>query len=105
MEPDCAQSFREDRFEFQGKRAAYALLNLALADGYIASWNTKYYYKFWRPETAIHEADHDGNPNTSGDPAWTPLTSTPPIPDYNSAHAVEGAAAAQVFQRFFGTAV
>lgn len=79
-----------------------AWLNVAQADGYIASFNAKYYYKFWRPETAIHLADSDGNPETTGDPTWTPLLPTPPVPDYDSAHAVEGAAAAQVFTRVFG---
>jgi hypothetical protein len=60
-------------------------------------------YNFWRPVTAIQEADTDGNPNTSADPTWTPLVPTPPIPDYDSAHSVEGGAAAQVLRQFFGT--
>jgi len=81
----------------------FGLLNLAQADGYIASFDTKYDYLYWRPVTAIRAADSDGNPNTSADPTWTPLATTPPIPDYDSAHAVEGAAAAAVFRRFFGT--
>lgn len=79
------------------------LLNMALADGYIASFDTKYHYDYWRPITAIRAADADGNPFTIADPTWTPLAQTPPIPDYDSAHAVEGAAAAEVFRRFFGT--
>ena len=79
------------------------LLNLALADGYIGTWDTKYHYRFWRPVTAIRLADIDGNPATTADPTWTPLVETPPIPDYDSGHAVEGGAAAQVLARFFGT--
>jgi hypothetical protein len=81
----------------------FALLNLALADGYIASFDTKYSYSFWRPITAIREAESDGNAKTSGDPTWTPLVDTPPIPDYDSGHSVQGGAAAQVMSRFFGT--
>ena len=81
----------------------FGLLNLALADGYIGSFETKYLYNFWRPVTAIQNADTDGNPNTDADPTWTPLVPTPPIPDYDSAHSVEGGAAAEVLQRFFGT--
>jgi hypothetical protein len=82
----------------------FGLLNMALADGYIASFDTKYHgYNYWRPVTAIRTADTDGNPDTSADPTWTPLVPTPPIPDYDSAHAVEGGAAAQVLRRFFGT--
>jgi hypothetical protein len=53
--------------------------------------------------TAIQTADSDGNPNTSADPTWTPLVPTPPIPDHDSAHSVEGGAAATVLKQFFGT--
>lgn len=81
----------------------FGLLNLALADGYIASWEAKYHYSFWRPVTAIHTAENDGNPNTLGDPAWTPLQLTYPIPDYDSGHSVQGGTAAQVLKEFFGT--
>ena len=81
----------------------FGLLNLALADGYIASWDTKYHYSFWRPVTAIHTADSDGNPDTVGDATWTPLQLTYPIPDYDSGHSVQGGTAAQVLRDFFGT--
>jgi PAP2 superfamily len=81
----------------------FGLLNIALADGYIGSWQSKFQYNFWRPVTAIREAASDGNPRTTADPTWTPLLTTPPIPDQDSAHAVEGAAAAQVFRSFFRT--
>jgi hypothetical protein len=76
---------------------------MALADGYVGSFETKYLYNYWRPVTAIQTADTDGNPDTDVDPTWTPLVTTPPVPDHDSAHSVEGGAAAQVFQRFFGT--
>jgi PAP2 superfamily len=81
----------------------FGLLNMALADGYIGSFETKYHYNYWRPVTAIQTAETDGNPNTSADPDWTPLVPTPPIPDYDSAHSVEGGAAVGVLKRFFGT--
>ena len=81
----------------------FGLLNMALADGYVGSFETKYFYNYWRPVTAIQTADTDGNPNTDVDPTWTPLVPTPPIPDHDSAHSVEGGAAAQVMRRFFGT--
>lgn len=80
----------------------FGLLNMALADGYIGSWESKYVHRFWRPVTAIHEADNDENRNTSADPTWTPLQLTYPIPDHDSAHSVEGGAAAEVLARFFG---
>jgi hypothetical protein len=80
----------------------FALMNMALADGYIASFETKYHFDNWRPITAIREADTDGNPNTAPDPAWTPLRPTPPIPDQTSGHAVVGFAAAAALIDVFG---
>ena len=43
-----------------------------------------------------------GASGTTGDAAWMSLAPTPPIPDYESAHALQGAAAAQVMKRVFG---
>jgi hypothetical protein len=80
----------------------FALLNLAIADGYIGAGHTKYHYNFWRPVTAIHTADSDGNPETMGDPTWTPLQANYPTPDYDSAHSVAGGAASQVLREVFG---
>jgi hypothetical protein len=74
---------------------------MALADGYVASFATKYHYNFWRPVTAIQNAHSDDNPDTAADPTWTPLRPTPPIPDYESAHSVQGGAGAEVLKRFF----
>jgi membrane-associated phospholipid phosphatase len=86
-----------------------ALLNFAMADGFIAGWDQKYLHRFWRPETAIREADGDGNPLTHSDPDWVAFLSspfppffTPPLPDYPSTHTVLGAAAAEVLIEFFG---
>jgi hypothetical protein len=82
---------------------ALALLNAAHADGAIASFNAKYCYNFWRPVTAIREADMDDNDETVGDSGWNTYLNTPAIPDYPSTHAVVGAAAAEVLTRLFGT--
>ena len=81
----------------------FSLLNMALADGYIGSFEAKNYYNFWRPVTAIQDGDVDGNPDTVGDPSWLPLVPTPPITDYDSGHSVEGGAASEVLREFFGT--
>lgn len=80
----------------------FALLNMALADGYIATFAAKYQHNFWRPVTAIQEAETDGNPATVADRNWNPLAVTPPIPDHDSGHSVQGGAAAEVLERFFG---
>ena len=81
----------------------FGLLNIAMADGYIGSWDAKFHYLFWRPVTAIHTADTDGNPRTEGDTSWTPLQPTYPIPDYDSGHSVQGGAGAEALKQFFGT--
>jgi hypothetical protein len=81
----------------------FGLLNLALADGYIAMADSKNHYNYWRPVTAIQTGDTDGNPDTTGDPAWTPLRPTPPDQDYDSGHSIEGGAGAEVLKQFFGT--
>jgi hypothetical protein len=81
----------------------FGLLNLALNDGYIGNANTKDRYNFWRPVTAVHLADDDDNPDTVGDPTWSPLEPNYPNPDYDSGHSLEGGAAAEVLKQFFGT--
>jgi hypothetical protein len=81
----------------------FALLNLAVADGYIAHFNAKYHYNLWRPVTAVHLANSDGNSDTVGDATWTPLQQNYPTPAYPSGHSTAGGAAAQVFEEFFGT--
>jgi len=93
----------DKRLDLWESARLFGLLNMALADGYIGSFDTKYHYNYWRPVTAIRAADTDGNPRTSADPTWTPLVTTPPIPDYDSAHAVQGGAGSTVLKRFFGT--
>src|SRR6185436_1254547 len=85
------------------KARLFGLLNVALADGYIAMADSKNYYTYWRPVTAIQTADTDGNPDTTGVPLWTPLRPTPPDQDYPSGHSIEGGAAAEVLKQFFGT--
>jgi hypothetical protein len=79
----------------------FALLNFAMADGFIAGWDTRYAYHFWRPVTAIREGDADGNDHTHGDLLWESFLNTPAIPEYPSTHSVLGGAAAEVLARFF----
>jgi len=88
-----------------------ALVNFASADSFIASFNGKYHFRFWRPSTAIQRGNEDGNGLTEQDANWQPLFSgpppfvAPPIPDYPSNHAVVGAAVAEVLTHFFGERV
>ena len=98
-----------------------ALVNVAMADAGIACWESKYYWDYWRPVTAIREADPgsgptgkgDGNPDTHGDVTFSPLGGqasnlsgpdfTPPFPSYPSGHATFGGALFEVLRRFYGS--
>jgi hypothetical protein len=82
-----------------------ALYAMAAADSYIAVFDAKYAYNFWRPVTAIRNGDNDGNDATERDPGWEPLISTPMHPEYPCAHCSSSGAAAAVFEAFFGNAV
>lgn len=80
----------------------FALLAIANMDGTISVFEAKYVFEFWRPVTAIRNADIDGNPDTERDPAWTPYLVTPPHPEYPSAHAVIQGAALGVLEGLLG---
>jgi len=80
----------------------YAALNAAMSDAISTTLESKFYYNFWRPLTAIRAADTDGNPLTVKDPNWEPEFITPPVPDYPSGHAAAGAAAAAVLDALVG---
>jgi hypothetical protein len=82
----------------------FALVQMSVADAYIASLKAKMIHFFWRPYTAIRLGDNDGNGNTVGDGAWQVLvTPIPPITDHPSAHATAGGAAAELMKEFFET--
>ena len=84
----------------------FALINLAAADAAMAVWESKYFYNFWRPITAIQLEGHhnyDGNPRTVGDDDWSSLIPAPPYPDYVSgANGLTGAFTGML-RLFFGT--
>ena len=65
-----------------------ALFSVAEADAFIAVFDAKYKYEFWRPITAIRNGDIDGNPATERDPSWQPLDATPMHPEYPRAHCI-----------------
>jgi hypothetical protein len=81
----------------------YALLNFAEADAAIACWDTKFFYRTWRPETAIRELDPKLNPCAKPNPEFIPLMVSPAFPSYISGHSTFSAAASRLLERFFGT--
>jgi membrane-associated phospholipid phosphatase len=79
-----------------------AVLNMALADAGISSWDAKYYYDLWRPIDAIRKASTDGNNATVEDISWTPLLQTPAFQSYTSGHSTFSHAAASVLTTLLG---
>lgn len=81
-----------------------AMISVVYGDALIACFDAKYHYTFWRPITAIRAGDTDGNQETVGDPAWSPLLpGTPNHPEYPSAHSCITPAGGRVVARFLGT--
>jgi hypothetical protein len=80
-----------------------ALVHLAIADAIITAWDSKRYWNFWRPITAIHEGDNDGNGQTVGDAGWLPLITTPNYPEYTSGSNSVSGATSTMLANFFGT--
>lgn len=91
----------------QGKTLAenariFALLGMAIFDAMVACFDSKYFYDFWRPVTAIQLGHTDGNRHTEADANWTSFVFTPPFPSYPSGHASFGGAARRVLERMYG---
>src|SRR5213075_1143105 len=95
LEQHCADYWCYARRHAGRNMRLFALLNIAMADAAICSWDAKYTYHFWRPVTAIAFAEPQLN--------WMSFIVTPPFPDYTSGHSTFSAAAATVLALFYGT--
>ena len=103
---------RQEHADVWQSARVLALVNFAIVDGFIACFEAKYHFRFWRPYTAIRRANEDKNSLTEPDSSWLPLLwqspdvipptfFIPPIPEYPSAAAVTSAAAAEVLIQNF----
>lgn len=89
----------------------FALVNASVADALITTWRLKLDLGYWRPLTAIHQGDDDGNPGTTADGTWVPLIDTvpstppgtPPYPEYPSGHATVVNAFTESYRLIVGT--
>lgn len=93
--------------ETQGLDAAelarlLGMLNVGMADALIGCWDDKAHWNFWRPITAIHLADEDGNRHTVADPDWMPLRPNPPYPEHPSGYNCATGAATHIVNAYFG---
>ena len=103
----------QERNTLEENAALFAQASVSMADAAIVAWHTKFSEEFWRPVTAIHDGDLDGNPLTAGDAEWTALGApdggddvigfTPQFPTYISGHATFGGALFGALQEFYGT--
>ena len=71
----------------------YALTAVALFEGFISSFDTKYRYNYVRPITYV---------NQKIDPKWEPFLQTPPFPEYTSGHSTITGSAAMVLTNLYG---
>ncbi|RAW02355.1 vanadium-dependent haloperoxidase [Pseudochryseolinea flava] len=101
----AATAVVDGKLDLLSTARVFALVNVAMADAYIAGWDSKFHHNFWRPYTAIRKASTDGNANTNEDAAWEPLMVTPPVHDYPSTHSTLGNAAAVVLNELIGEKV
>lgn len=101
----AATAAADQKLDLFSTARVLALVNIALADSYIAGWDSKFHYDFWRPYTAVRAAGTDGNDNTTEDATWEPLMNTPPVQDYPSTHSALGNAAATVLNKLIGSTV
>jgi hypothetical protein len=81
----------------------FALLNFANADAGISCWDSKFFYRTWRPETGIRELDTATNPHSVPNPDFIPNMPSPAFPSYTSGHSTFSSAASRILERFFGT--
>ena len=99
----AVQQVAQERWRSLSENArALAVVNIAMNDSLVASFFNKYHYNFWRPETAIHAGDTDGNPKTNADPSFVPFITTPCFPSYPSNHGSAANGAAEILRRIFG---
>lgn len=80
----------------------FALASIAGNDAVIAVFDAKYQYNFWRPITAIRNADITQNAATPREESWLPLGDTPMFPEYPCAHCIISAAISTVLRNIVG---
>jgi len=80
----------------------FALTSIAGYDALVAVFDAKYHYNFWRPITAIRNADIARNAATPREESWLPLGDTPMHPEYPCAHCITSAAVSTVLRTIVG---
>jgi hypothetical protein len=84
---------KQDKADAIKSARTYALTALALFEGFISVFDTKFRYNYVRPITFINQAI---------DNKWEPFLQTPPFPEYTSGHSTITASAATVLTNLYG---
>ena len=107
--PIVRQLATQKKLDLTDSARLFALVAIATDDAFISVFDAKYHYNFWRPITAIRNADLTGNKATARDPAWLPFGQsslpfgdTPMHPEYPCAHCITSSAAGTVLKSVFG---
>jgi hypothetical protein len=100
--PIVRQLVARRKLDIVASARVYALVAIATDDAFIAVFEAKYHFNFWRPLTAIRNGDLSDNPAAPRDASWLPLGETPMHPEYPCAHCITSQAAASVLQSVFG---
>jgi len=86
-----------------GNARLFAQVFTTAGDAMIACWDSKFYFNFWRPATAITTDIDDGNPATVRDASWAAVVPTPGHPEYPAGHGCVSGGYAEALRHFFGT--
>ena len=76
----------------------FAVAGMAMDDALVAVFDAKYTYNFWRPVTAIRNAEGDAR-----DAGWMPFIDTPMHPEYPCAHCIVSASLGEVLKAEIGS--
>ncbi|HVL41750.1 MAG TPA: vanadium-dependent haloperoxidase [Brevundimonas sp.] len=76
----------------------FARYQMAFDDAALAMSAAKAHYDFWRPITAIRNADDDGNDATAPEAGWIPLLTTPNFAEYPCGHCTVAGALGEVMK-------
>jgi hypothetical protein len=98
----AADASRAHHLTLSENARLFAVLNVAQADAIFSCWDSKYFFVFWRPITAIQLAATDANPATNPDGSWAPLITTPNYPEFDSGHQSVSRSSATVLIAYFG---
>jgi len=108
---------KEHKLSVADNARLFAMMQMAIAEGSIASWSAKYKYNVMRPITAIRTlfrgqavrawaGPYQGTKMIDGS-AWFPYQPmtfpTPPFPEYSSGHSNFSAAGAEILKLFTGS--